>query len=71
MATYTLNLTPALRNLSTEGGLDTAINSNGNSIQRTGYIEVYNNNDRKIVQVADGASFTDTMQVITDFPFIV
>lgn len=65
MATYTLNLSPVLVNMSTEGGLDTSI-LNGNSIQRTAYLEVYNNNDRKIVAVKDGDTFTDTMQTITD-----
>lgn len=70
MATYTLVLTPALRNLATEGGLDTAV-LNGVSLQRSGYIEVYNNSDRKIVEVMDGESFTDDMQTITDLGFIV
>lgn len=65
MTTYTLDLSPALVNMSTEGGLDTAI-LNGNSLQRTAYLEVYNNNDRKIVAVRDGGTFTDTMQTITD-----
>ena len=70
MATYTLKLTPDLRNFATEGGLDTSV-VDGVSAQRTGYIEVYNNSDRKIVEVKDGESFNDDMQTITDFSFIV
>jgi hypothetical protein len=70
MTTYTLKLTPDLRNLSTEGGLDTSVSS-GVSAQRTGYIEVNSGNNRKIVEVKDGETFTDTMQTITDFGFIV
>lgn len=69
MTTYTLSLTPALRNFTTEGGLDTAI-LNGVSIQRTGYVDVYNGADRKIVQVADGESFDDVMQTLSDLGFV-
>lgn len=61
MATYVFSVTPALRNMTTEGGLDTSL-LNGLSLQRTGYLEVYNNNDRKIVVVNDGETFNDTMQ---------
>jgi hypothetical protein len=70
MTTYTLDLSPALVNMSTEGGLDTAI-LNGNSIQRTGYIEVKNGANRKIVEVRDGDSFNDTMETLADLSFIV
>lgn len=69
MASYTLSLTPALRNFATEGGLDTSI-LNGVSLQRTGYIDVYNGTDRKIVQVADGETFDDVMQTLEDLGFV-
>mgnify|MGYP003418398137 CR=1 FL=1 len=60
MASYRLKLTPDLVNLGTEGSLDTSV-SGGVSYQRTGYIDVYNSTNRKIVEVADGETFTDTM----------
>ena len=63
--TYTVKLTPSLRNLGTEGSLDTAV-VGGKSIQRGVYLDVYNNTDRKIVQVLDGSVFNDTMQTLTD-----
>ena len=65
MTTYTLDLSPALVNLASEGGLDTSVYM-GNSLQRTAYIEVHNGSDRKIVEVKDGASFNDTMQTLED-----
>jgi hypothetical protein len=69
MASYTFDLTPALRNMSTEGGLDTSL-LNGVSLQRTGYLEVYNSSNRKIVVVNDGETFTDTMQTLSDLSFV-
>lgn len=65
MASYTIDLSPNMVNLASEGSLDTSL-LNGNSIQRTVYIEVYNSNDRKIVAVNDGESFDDAMQGLTD-----
>ena len=65
MTTYILDLSPALVNLASEGSLDTSL-YNGNSLQRTAYLEVTNGNDRKIVEVRDGASFKDTMQDLED-----
>ena len=62
---YTVKLTPDLRNLGTEGSLDTSV-VNGVSIQRTVYLDVYNGADRKIVQVRDWATFDDTMQTLAD-----
>ena len=62
---YTVKLTPDLRNLGTEGSLDTSV-VNGVSIQRTVYLDVYNGTDRKIVQVRDGATFDDVMQTLAD-----
>lgn len=60
MADYRLKLTPTLVHMGTEGYLDTSI-LNGVSYQRTGYIDVYNSSNRKIVEVVDGETFNDTM----------
>jgi hypothetical protein len=66
MATYTLSLTPSLRNLATEGSLDTAI-LNGYSIQRTGYIEtVDGSGERKVTDMADGETFNDVPQALEE-----
>lgn len=65
MASYTLDLSPVMVNLASEGSLDTAL-LNGVSLQRTGYIEVSKDSTRKIVVVKDGETFNDTMQVLTD-----
>ena len=65
MTSYTITLTPALVNPATEGSMDTSV-ADGVSCQRTGYIEVDNSSDRKIVVVNDGDSFDDTMQDLTD-----
>lgn len=73
MASYQLKLTPTLVNLGTEGSLDTSV-VNGVSAQRTGYIEVVDASDlqkRMVWEVADGATFTDDFQTLTDLPFIV
>lgn len=70
MASYTLKLTPADRNLASEGSLDTSV-LNGVSKQRTGYIEVVNASDlqqRMVWEIADGASFNDDYQTLTDIP---
>ena len=69
MSEYILKLTPAVRNPGTEGSLDTSI-VNGVSIQRTGYLEVVNDSNRKVVEIKDGASFTDTPETIDDTPGI-
>ena len=72
MANYTVDLTPSLRNFTTEGGLDTAV-VNGNSIQRTAnMLLVVNGNDRKMVgNRADNGSFNDTVETLRDLDFIV
>lgn len=70
MASYTLKLTPTLRNLGTEGSLDTAI-LGGVSLQRTGYIEtVDGSGGRKVSEMMDGEVFTDVPQTLADLPFI-
>jgi hypothetical protein len=66
MATYTLDLTPTLINLGTEGSLDTSI-LNGVSLQRTGYIETVDSGHRKVLELIDGEVFTDVPQDITDY----
>lgn len=67
MATYTLNLTPALRNLATEGSLDTSVLA-GVSLQRTGYVEtVDSSGGRKVSEMNDGDSFTDVPQDPTEY----
>lgn len=47
MANYTIDLTPNLRTEGTEGGLDTSINSQGKSLQRTAIVEVYDEDGKK------------------------
>jgi len=66
MATYTVDLSPTLVNLGTEGSLDTSV-TGGNSIQRTVHgIMVVSGTDRKFAgRVADGGTFTDTFDDIT------
>lgn len=72
MATYTVNLTPALRHFATEGGLDTAV-VNGVSIQRTAnMVMTVDDEDRKMVgNVVDGGSFDDSVQGLGDLDFLV
>lgn len=70
MANYQLKLTPADRNLASEGGLDTSV-LNGVSTQRTGYIEVVdasNLQQRMVWEINDGVTFNDTFQTLTDIP---
>lgn len=61
MANYSLKLTPNIVNLGSEGSLDTSV-SGGVSYQRTGYIDVYNSTNRKVVEVVDGETFSDTIE---------
>lgn len=71
MATYTVGLTPALRNFSTEGGLDTSV-VNGVSVQRTvNMLTVVDGSDRKVVvNVVDGGSFTDAVEGLSALSFV-
>lgn len=69
MTQYRLKLTPALRNVSAEGAMDTSI-VNGVSIQRTGYLDVFNSTNRKIVESVDGATFDDTIDTFADQSFV-
>lgn len=68
MANYVVNLSPQLVNLGTEGSLDTSIDASGNSVQRKLHSTmVPNGTDLKLVgNLADGASFDDVIDVISD-----
>ena len=61
MATYTVDLTPALVNQNSEGSLDTSV-SGGVSAQRTQEcVLVVNGSDRKqLHRLADGETYDDT-----------
>lgn len=64
MATYTVDLTPALVNQNSEASLDTSV-SNGLSAQRTmESVLVVNGSDRKqLYRLADGESYSDAVEV--------
>lgn len=72
MATYTVSLTPALRNFTTEGGLDTAV-VNDLSIQRTmNALLIKNGTEYKMVgKLEDGDTFTDVVDGLGDYPNII
>ena len=72
MATYTVNLSPVLVNLGTEGSLDTSV-TGGNSIQRSVHaMTVVNGTDRKVAgRVLDGGNFTDTIEDNGNLDFII
>lgn len=70
MASYTVNLSPALVNLASEGSLDTAIDASGNSIQRTMHAILVKNgaNYKMVGKLADGESFDDVVATLADYP---
>lgn len=72
MATYTVNLSPALVNLGTEGSLDTSV-TGGNSIQRSVHgIYFHSNSEFKMVgRISDGASFTDVIEDNGSLDFLI
>lgn len=72
MATYTVELSPALVNLGTEGSLDTSV-TGGNSIQRTVHgIYFHSEGQFKMVgRIADGGSFTNTIEDIGNLDFLI
>jgi hypothetical protein len=72
MATYTVDLSPALVNLASEGSLDTSKDSNGNSLQRQLFgVFVVDGSDRKMVGIVkDGETFDDVVAGISDYPNI-
>lgn len=66
MADYSLKLTPSIRNIDSEGSLDTSV-LNGESIQRTvNILEVVDasGNKKVIGVVKDGQSFDDVVEVV-------
>jgi hypothetical protein len=68
MADYSLKLTPSIRNMDSEGSLDTSI-LNGESIQRTvNLLEVVDDSGNKKVigVVKDGQPFDDVVEVVED-----
>lgn len=71
MANFQLKLTPDLINMGTEGSMDGSLDADGNSLQRTGYIDVYNSTNRVIASVADGETFANTITTWDDADFIV
>jgi hypothetical protein len=70
MANYVVDLTPALKNMATEGSMDSSLNSSGNSIQRTFHgLMVVNGTNRKMVgKLADGGTFDDTVGTTANIP---
>lgn len=73
MATFTVDLSPALVNLASEGSLDTVKDANGNSLQREYFgIMIVDGTDRKMVGIVkDGQTFTDVIVTSpADYPFI-
>jgi len=70
MSTYTVTLTPTLVNPGTEGSLDTSL-VNGVSIQRTMEGIFIDNTGYKMVgKLKDGATFTNTIAGLGDYPDI-
>jgi hypothetical protein len=61
MTDYKFKITPNFIDHNSEGSLDTSLH-NGVSIQRTGFIEVFNGTDRKIVAVKDNETFNNVME---------
>ena len=72
MATYIVNLSPALVNLGTEGSLDTSV-TGGNSIQRSVHgIYFHSDGEFKMAgRILDGGTFTDTVATVADLDFVV
>lgn len=72
MATYTVNLSPVLVNLGTEGSLDTSV-TGGNSIQRTVHGIYFHSTDefKMVGRISDGGTFTDVLETVADLDFIV
>lgn len=71
MSTFTVDLSPVLVNLGTEGSLDTSV-TGGNSLQRSVHgIMVVDGSDRKMVgRIADGGTFTDVVAASTELDFL-
>lgn len=65
MADYEIKLTPNLISPTTDGSLDTAI-LNGESLQRSAYIEVIQGSNRKVVELSDGEHFENFAHTFAD-----
>ena len=72
MTNYSINLSPNLVNISSEGGLDTSV-LNGKSLQRTvNGLMIKTNSGRKIVgRLQDNEQFNDEIEKVKDLPEIV
>lgn len=72
MTTYTVDLSPALVNMASEGSLDEHKDANGNSLQRQYFgINLVNGTSRKMVGIVkDGETFNDTIATPADYPNI-
>lgn len=70
MANFQMMMTPAEVNAGTEGSMDEWI-VGGASIQRSAYLDVYVGTNRKIVEAADGGTFTNTIASWSDNPILV
>ena len=72
MATYIVDLSPALVNLGTEGSLDTSV-TGGNSIQRSVHgIYFHADGEFKMTgRISDGGTFTDVLDTVADLDFVV
>jgi hypothetical protein len=67
MADFVINLSPATKTVGGEGSLDNSI-VNGNSIQRSMYLEVVDSTGkRKVLSLKDGDTFSDsTFKTVID-----
>lgn len=72
MANYSIKLTPDLRNMSTEGSLDTSL-LNGKSLQRTFHDldVIIDGNRKKVGNFKDGDTFNDSFGDLGDVPGVV
>ena len=66
MATFNVNLSPALVNLGSEGGLDSSIDANGNSLQRKLHSTMVDSGQKIVGGVSDGGTFTDDVEGVAD-----
>lgn len=67
--TATFDCSPQVRNRATEGSLDTELDANGNSVQRTlNGVLVERNGQYKIIgEIKDGSQYNNTIQTLTDY----
>lgn len=73
VTTYTVDLSPALVGLDSDGSLDEHKDADGNSLQRQyfGVNIVTNTGARKMTGVVkDGETFDDSIETVSDYPGI-